>query len=96
MIGYWPGSAVHQRATLAHPRFEDFDYESHETDETDSLAWMGNGMIMAQELNTSTTGYLDTVDKPPVAVSSQPEENAWNGRETGNCGDGSVCTSNCC
>ncbi|KAJ5116039.1 FAD-binding monooxygenase moxY [Penicillium angulare] len=66
MLGYWPGSAVHQRATLAHPRFEDFDYESNDTDEIDSLAWMGNGMIMAQELNISTTGYLDTVDKPPV------------------------------
>lgn len=67
MIGYWPGSAVHQRATLAHPRFEDFDYESNDADEIDSLAWMGNGMIMAQEMDTSTTGYLDTMDKPPVA-----------------------------
>ncbi|CAG9961945.1 unnamed protein product [Clonostachys byssicola] len=68
MLGYWPGSAVHQRATLAHPRFEDFDYESNDTDELDSLAWMGNGMIMAQELKSSTTGYLDSSDKPPLAV----------------------------
>lgn len=28
MLGYWPGSAVHQRATLANPRFEDFEYVS--------------------------------------------------------------------
>ncbi|KAF4811490.1 FAD-binding monooxygenase moxY [Colletotrichum siamense] len=66
MLGYWPGSAVHQRATLMHPRFEDFEYVSNDEDESDSLAWMGNGMIMAQEMNTSTTGYLDLVDKPPV------------------------------
>lgn len=70
MLGYWPGSAVHQRATLEHPRFEDFDYESNDTDEIDRLAWMGNGMIMAQELNTSTTGYLDTVDKPPILATA--------------------------
>ncbi|KAL3295207.1 flavin-binding monooxygenase [Colletotrichum asianum] len=66
MLGYWPGSAVHQRATLMHPRFEDFEYVSNDENEGDSLAWMGNGMIMAQEMNTSTTGYLDLVDKPPV------------------------------
>ncbi|KAH9234571.1 hypothetical protein K456DRAFT_1835234 [Colletotrichum gloeosporioides 23] len=66
MLGYWPGSAIHQRATLMHPRFEDFEYVSNDEDESDSLAWMGNGMIMAQEMNTSTTGYLDLVDKPPV------------------------------
>ncbi|KAK1856070.1 flavin-binding monooxygenase [Colletotrichum chrysophilum] len=66
MLGYWPGSAVHQRTTLMHPRFEDFEYVSNDENEGDSLAWMGNGMIMAQEMNTSTTGYLDLVDKPPV------------------------------
>lgn len=66
MLGYWPGSAVHQRATLMHPRYEDFEYVPNDEDESDSLAWMGNGMIMAQEMDTSTTGYLDLVDKPPV------------------------------
>ena len=30
-------------------------------------------MIMAQELNTSTTGYLDTVDRPPIYVESEGE-----------------------
>lgn len=73
MLGYWPGSAVHQRATLAHPRFEDFEYASNDAEELDSLAWMGNGMIMAQELGTSTTGYLDAVDKPPVYVEPEAE-----------------------
>ena len=43
-------SAVHQRATLENPRFEDFDYSSFDDgDPQDMLAWMGNGMIEAQE-----------------------------------------------
>lgn len=67
MLGYWPGSAVHQRATLENPRFEDFDYCSFDSnDELDILSWMGNGMIEAQMNKTSTTGYLDTVDVPPL------------------------------
>ncbi|KAK3633144.1 hypothetical protein LTR56_015920 [Elasticomyces elasticus] len=65
MIGYWPGSAVHQRATLATPRFEDFEYSSFQSEEADCLAWMGDGMIVAQKEGTSTTGYLDIVDIPP-------------------------------
>jgi hypothetical protein len=67
MIGYWPGSAVHQRATLENPRFEDFEYGSFDDgSDLDILSWMGNGMIEAQVHKTSTTGYLDTVDIPPV------------------------------
>ena len=72
MLGYWPGSAVHQRATLAHPRFEDFDYASFDGEnELDILSWMGNGMIEAQLLETGTTGYLDTVDIPPIPSERQ-------------------------
>ncbi|KAK4938262.1 hypothetical protein LTR10_021241 [Elasticomyces elasticus] len=66
MIGYWPGSAVHQRETLATPRFEDFEYSSFEDEEEDCLAWMGNGMIMAQIEGRSTTDYLDYADIPPL------------------------------
>jgi hypothetical protein len=70
MLGYWPGSAVHQRATLENPRFEDFEYCSfNSSDDLDILSWMGNGMIEAQVLKTSTTGYLDDVDVPPVPKS---------------------------
>ena len=69
MLGYWPGSAVHQRATLAEPRFEDFEYSYFDSDE-DCLAWMGNGMTTATMENVSSTGYLDTVDIPPVPASS--------------------------
>lgn len=66
MLGYWPGSAVHQRATLETPRFEDFEYCSYDEEEDDCLAWMGNGMIMAQTEGKSTTSYLDSADVPPV------------------------------
>ena len=57
---------MHQRATLASPRFEDFEYCSFEEDESDVLSWMGNGMILAQLENRPTTSYLDDVDIPPV------------------------------
>lgn len=70
MIGYWPGSAVHQRETLREPRFEDFEYSSFDEDEEESLAWMGNGMILAQMEGRSTTTYLDTVIIPPFPVSA--------------------------
>lgn len=75
MIGYWPGSSIHQRATLANPRFEDFEYSSFEDDVTgeDCLAWMGNGMIMAQTEGTSTTTYLDEIDYPPLAEAVLPK-----------------------
>ncbi|XXH00789.1 hypothetical protein Hte_007140 [Hypoxylon texense] len=67
MLGYWPGSMVHQRATLLEPRFEDFEYSSFDdNDEEDFLTWMGNGMIMDQVEGRLGTGYLDTVDIPPV------------------------------
>jgi hypothetical protein len=73
MVGYWPGSAVHQRATLSTIRFEDFEYSSFEGDDEDSLAWMGSGMIRAQVENTSTTGYLDDADIPPLpAIQALP------------------------
>lgn len=69
MLGYWPGSAVHQRATLAHPRFEDFEYATFDdVDDEDFLTFMGNGMIQAQVENRSLTGYLDTVDIPPIPL----------------------------
>lgn len=71
MIGYWPGSSIHQRLTLENPRFEDFEYQSFESDgegDDNSLAWIGNGMAEAQMHKTSTTWYLDTVDIPPLPV----------------------------
>jgi hypothetical protein len=74
MLGYWPESAVHQRATLANPRFQDFEYVSfyggnsgdRSEGEDALLAWMSNGMILATERDESTTGYLDIVDIPPL------------------------------
>jgi hypothetical protein len=74
MIGYWPGSSIHQRLTLENPRFEDFEYRSFDEDEAEednSLAWIGNGMVEAQILNTSTTWYLDQVDIPPIPASME-------------------------
>src|SRR5262245_8147742 len=65
MVGYWPGSAVHQRAALANPRFEDFDYASFDHEE-DILAWFGDGTVVAQNDNSPSTGYLDHPDILPI------------------------------
>lgn len=67
MLGYWPGSAVHQRAVLSEPRFEDFDYSTFDdTDDEDFLTWMGIGMVSVQVEGRRSTGYLDTVGIPPI------------------------------
>jgi hypothetical protein len=34
----------------------------------DSLAWMGNGLVLAQLSADSTTGYLDLVDVPDSEI----------------------------
>uniref|UniRef100_A0A8H7KFR0 FAD/NAD(P)-binding domain-containing protein n=1 Tax=Bionectria ochroleuca TaxID=29856 RepID=A0A8H7KFR0_BIOOC len=65
IIGFWPGSAIHLRKALEHPRWEDFEYESMDED---SLAWMGDGLVLAQLSVDSTTGYLDLVDVPDSEI----------------------------
>ncbi|CAH0027783.1 unnamed protein product [Clonostachys rhizophaga] len=46
-------------------KWEDFEYESMDED---SLAWMGNGLVLAQLSADSTTGYLDLVDVPDSEI----------------------------
>ncbi|EXJ79534.1 hypothetical protein A1O3_07813 [Capronia epimyces CBS 606.96] len=40
ITGLWPGSILHAMEVLRAPRWEDFDYESHEDNR---LRWLGNG-----------------------------------------------------
>ena len=49
-------------------RFEDFEYEYMEELGGNILSWLGNGLTVAQERDDFTTGYLDTVDLPPIPV----------------------------
>lgn len=63
----WPGSSLHSTKTLAHPRWEDFDYE-YEKDNGGS--WLGNGWTVAEKEKTVNVDYLnrDQIDFPPLSL----------------------------
>jgi hypothetical protein len=64
VTGLWPGSSLHARATLMHPRWEDYEYEMVEG--KGGMAWLGNGWTMADQERGDLSFYLDEVDVPPV------------------------------
>ena len=66
IVGLWPGSSVHAQQVLQSPRFEDFVYVQMPPIRDNILAWLGNGLTMAQNEGSNTTAYLDEVDLPPV------------------------------
>ncbi|TGJ87943.1 hypothetical protein E0Z10_g839 [Xylaria hypoxylon] len=43
IIGLWPGSTLHAIEALRAPRWEDFDWESHDGPRANMLRWLGNG-----------------------------------------------------
>lgn len=57
---------MHAQRALASPRFEDFVYVQELDTARNVFAWLGNGLTTAQENDEKTTGYLDTVDIPPI------------------------------
>jgi hypothetical protein len=62
----WPGSSLHAQKALEEPRYEDYEYVRKSPTEENMLAWLGNGLTMAQVENGNTSAYLDTVDVPPI------------------------------
>jgi len=66
IVGLWPGSSVHAQQVLQSPRFEDFVYVHMPNVRENLLAWLGNGLTMAQKEGSNTTAYLDEVDIPPL------------------------------
>lgn len=68
-----PGSSLHAMKALAHPRWEDFEYEF----ENDNPAgWMGNGWTVNEQRKTVNVNYLnrDQIDFPPVPSVSEKGE----------------------
>ncbi|KAL6229532.1 hypothetical protein BDW75DRAFT_249591 [Aspergillus navahoensis] len=65
----WPGSGVHARQALLHPRWEDFEYEYLDSVQQIPLGWMGNGMTLAQVEGRKTTEYLD----PPLVLAYEAD-----------------------
>jgi cation diffusion facilitator CzcD-associated flavoprotein CzcO len=62
VTGLWPGSSLHARATLEHPRWEDYEYRTR----ADPLEWLGNGWTVADQQRGDLSHYLDHVDHPPI------------------------------
>ncbi|KUJ13710.1 putative monooxygenase [Mollisia scopiformis] len=69
VVGLWPGSSLHARKTLEHPRWEDFQYgyeNDDEKGEDGKLSWLGDGWTVADREAGDTSWYLDEIDYPPV------------------------------
>lgn len=62
----WPGSLPHAYKVYENPRWEDFNYERLPETEENRLAWLGNGLVLAQLDGTTATEYLDAVEVPPI------------------------------
>ncbi|KAI8656424.1 hypothetical protein LRP88_11729 [Fusarium phalaenopsidis] len=64
VIGLWPGSSLHAMETLAHPRWEDYSYETDEG--IGKLDWIGNGWTQEDVRRGDLGYYVDAFDVPPV------------------------------
>ncbi|CAG8022785.1 unnamed protein product [Penicillium olsonii] len=64
----WPGSSLHAMKALAHPRWEDFEYE-YVSD--NAVGWLGDGWTENEKRNIINVDYLDDdqVDFPPTCPS---------------------------
>lgn len=62
----WPGSAMSAIQVFENPRWEDFDYEYGPDTSINMWGWLGNGVTVNLRDGKSTSGYLRTVDIPPL------------------------------
>ncbi|OQD75619.1 hypothetical protein PENDEC_c006G03066 [Penicillium decumbens] len=64
VVALWPGSSLHAMKVLAHPRWEDYDYEYVNNNPT---GWFGDGWVEKEKNNTIDVDYLDDdqIDFPP-------------------------------
>jgi len=69
IIGPWPGTASHAMKALAHPRWEDFDYEYLDSKSKNRFFWLGDGQTLNEKtMSGNRAWYLedDEIDIPPV------------------------------
>ena len=66
------GSSLHAMKALAHPRWEDFEYEYMNVNPT---GWIGNGWTLDEKNKTVNVDYLnsDQIDFPPPTPVSGKE-----------------------
>lgn len=89
-MAIWPGSSVHAREAFSNPRWEDYEYEYldekwNNGEDPDFLAWMGNGLTIAQEEGGKTTYYLDDVEEARSGVLSAEDLTGGLEKKDGNC-----------
>ncbi|TFK42010.1 FAD/NAD-P-binding domain-containing protein [Crucibulum laeve] len=66
VIALWPGSSLHAARALAHPRWEDYNYEPL-NGVKNRLHWLGDGHTVAdRDAKRDRAWYLHEVDYPPV------------------------------
>lgn len=73
IIGLWPGSTLHALETLRSPRWEDFDYETHEENR---LRWLGNGWSVTQQEGGGDPAWYLEPSEVDVPKAGNPEESA--------------------
>ncbi|KAF5374223.1 hypothetical protein D9758_004660 [Tetrapyrgos nigripes] len=68
VVAVWPGSPLHAVYALAHPRWEDYNYEPLDPGVKNRFYWLGDGSTMADTIpGVDSSWYLDpkAVDVPP-------------------------------
>jgi cation diffusion facilitator CzcD-associated flavoprotein CzcO len=64
ITGLWPGSSTHAMKALAHPRWEDYEYEYAKG--YNPLEFIGNGWTVADVERGDVGYYINFADIPPV------------------------------
>ncbi|TBU38967.1 FAD/NAD(P)-binding domain-containing protein [Dichomitus squalens] len=68
VVGLWPGSSLHAMKALQNPRWEDYEYESADTEEN-SLFWLGDGQTWAEKSQHGDRAWYlreEFIDRPPA------------------------------
>ncbi|TBU26545.1 FAD/NAD(P)-binding domain-containing protein [Dichomitus squalens] len=68
VVGLWPCSSLHAMKALQNPRWEDYEYESADTEEN-SLFWLGDGQTWAEKSQHGDRAWYlreEFIDRPPV------------------------------
>ncbi|KAF9469634.1 FAD/NAD-binding domain-containing protein [Collybia nuda] len=70
VVALYPGSPLHCERALAHPRWEDYNFERLPEDKGQNrFYWLGDGHTVAdRDDNSDRARYLLEVDYPPVPV----------------------------
>ncbi|EIN14235.1 FAD/NAD(P)-binding domain-containing protein [Punctularia strigosozonata HHB-11173 SS5] len=84
VTGLWPGSCLHAVRALAHPRWEDFNYQHLSGEPQNRFYWLGDGQTYNEKTFTGDRAWYlnpEEIDKPPMGnpkLHRAHQEVAWN------------------